>query len=377
MKNKLLILFSIFVLMPTLAAAQEAPLYRVVYLWDVTYSTHGGYGGDSLPNKPRKVGNETVNIVHYDQKYDIYDRMVNELIRHINGIENVQTEIVVVPFNEDVLDEWKAMATQEGKKYLVEKISAYCNKDQTNTNIYAPFVYAKEKLLSPKAIVHSDLIILTDGGHSGGRKIIKTSQLIPSNDKFHDLLRNWCDFAKPNNVKGYYFLLTDAVTRQDNKLADVLKDHECILMITPEEYQKYGLALRTSRYSIKRDQPLDLKENYNKPVKLTVVLDDSNKKIQGVEKIHVYTSDNPYVSFDKDISIDSTTIAEKSASIEIQLKYNEDLTALQNRMPATTSVTLNFEQLNSEGEARNELITHSCELRFINKPQKKLKITLK
>ena len=377
MKHKLLILLSLFVLMPICIEAQEAPLNRVVYLWDVTYSTHGGRCGDAFPSKERLVGKQRVTIVEYNPKYDIYDSLVYNLIAHINTIENVQTEVVVVPFNEDVKEHWKAMATPEGKKYLIEKIENYCNRDQTHTNIYQAFIYAQEKLLVPKAKYHSDLYILTDGGHSGGKPILSTKKTIPSNDKFHDLLRNWCDFAIPNNVKGYYVLLTDVVTTQDTKLMEVLKDHECIKIITPEEYRANGIAMPATRYSVRREQPISLKEDFNKPIGIDILLEESDKKIQGVEKIHFYASENPYVYIDQEITIDSTTISGKKVSIELLPKYKGTLSELQDKMPkdVNTLVRLNFEQVDAE-KSKNELVNSSCDLRFVNKPQKKLKITL-
>jgi len=108
MKHCLYFLFS-FMLMSLPLDAQEAPQYRKVFLWDVTYSTHGGWAGSSYPTITKKVGKDKMEIKQYNKEYDIYDELVKNLIEVINDISNVQTEIIVVPFNDHVIDSWKAI----------------------------------------------------------------------------------------------------------------------------------------------------------------------------------------------------------------------------------------------------------------------------
>lgn len=82
MKHKLLVLFSLFVLMPICAKAQEAPQHRVVYLWDVTYSLLGGYCDmkNSTPT-PINVAGETIQIKYCDKKKNIYTNTSVHLTR--------------------------------------------------------------------------------------------------------------------------------------------------------------------------------------------------------------------------------------------------------------------------------------------------------
>lgn len=53
MKKQLLYLFA-FLLLPLSLCAQEPPAHRVVYLWDVTYSTHGGRMDSTKAQKKEK-----------------------------------------------------------------------------------------------------------------------------------------------------------------------------------------------------------------------------------------------------------------------------------------------------------------------------------
>lgn len=364
-------------MLPAFVYAQEAPLFRVVYLWDVTYSTHGWAQNGSVPSKKVEFGGQTEVIKPYEPTCNIYGGMVKALISHIEKISNVRTELVIVPFNDEVQEKdiWRAMATPEGKQYLINKIKYYHNAKSTYTNIYAPFMYAKEKVLLPKAKYHSDLIVLTDGGHTGsGVKIKRTGELIPSTETFHNMLRNWCDFAEPNNVNGYYFMVTSAAMMQDARLKDVLKNCTCFKVIPPDEW-KADLTPPTTRYSISSDHIIGLKEEMNKPILLNVKIDDLEKRIQGKEKICITTCENPYLTINEVVTLDSTKFDGQVASIEIQPCYHENVRAL---MPTAgvTSVMLNISPVQESG-LNNELLTPNCELRFVNKQQKKITIKLK
>jgi len=133
----------LFFLLPAFVFAQENIGRRVVYLWDVTYSMHGGYmtADKSKKGKVLVAGNN-YEIVCYNEKYDIYTSIMNKLIADIDG-QDERTEIVVIPFNDKVLEEsvWRSMATEKGKQYLVSMIRNFCELDQTKTCIYSPLKY--------------------------------------------------------------------------------------------------------------------------------------------------------------------------------------------------------------------------------------------
>ena len=75
---------------------------RQTYLWDVTLSMKGFNGAP-----------------------DIYDQVVDVMIKDINSVTNERTEIVVVPFQDSKYCEvWREMATTAGKKALAERIRA-------------------------------------------------------------------------------------------------------------------------------------------------------------------------------------------------------------------------------------------------------------
>lgn len=355
MRLSLFLFFSLFMLMPLFVVAQEAPRHRVVYLWDVTKSMHG-YKKPGGTNKTVTVAQKDMEIEHYCKEYDIYDQVVEALIQYIKSYGDT-TEIVVVPFNNIILTDcvWREKATSEGKKRLEERIRSFYNKKKTNTNIYNAFKYANQlfdgsKL--PKAKNGSELYILTDGEHNATSK-----------EQFYSMLSTWCtDIAEKYNVKGYYFLLTDQAIK-DPKLRDVL-ERTCIEII--DYYKKHF-------FSIKGPQYLNLKENFGKAIQFNIIPKDVSRPIVGSEQIRIYASENPYISFKKS----PITIGGKE-TFEIKPQYKHGLSELQRLMPTDSCavVTLNFEQINKV-RSSNELINGSFELRFVNKPQKTLTITIK
>ena len=88
--------------------------------------------------------------------------------------------------------------------------------------------------------------------------------------------------------------------------------------------------------------------------------------------MRIYTSSNPY------FELDETVIIDGKATIEVALKPKMSLAELQRSMPTdeNTVIVLNFDQEKKETPV-NELVNKSCELRYVNKPQKTLTISIK
>ena len=111
---------------------------RVTYLWDVTLSMKGYNGAEN-----------------------IYDRVLNDLIGDIKAIDDENTEIVVIPFQVDVCDVFRAYATPEGKDDLIEKLKSYNNTNVTNTDIAKPLKYVMDHVFTSDRTDY--LMLLTDG----------------------------------------------------------------------------------------------------------------------------------------------------------------------------------------------------------------------
>ncbi len=346
MRHKLLVLLSLFVLLPIYAEAQDAPQHRVVYLWDVTYSMHGGRMGGKT-DTVLLVGGEKHEIVQYNPNRDIYDATINQLIEDIYRPSiTAMTEIVIVPFNNHVLEKkiMRARGTSEGKKELEKKIRSFCELDQTYTNLYDPFQYAKDKIL-PAAVKKSSIVkVLTDGNHNVSH---------PSEQDFYNLLRNWCEFAEPLKIQGYYFLLKEQIKPELKKILD---ESPCW------EYND-NFIIRNS-FEIESKSCFNLKEDFNKPIPLYVKPEIVNDSLVGNMEISITMDENPYMSVDTTI-----VIQESDKNISIIPHYKHSLQELQEKMPnqGYTSLMLRLEQV--DNKCPNELSTKFLELQYVNKKQ--------
>lgn len=228
-KNVMIKLKTLFFLLlfSAVTFAQEVTYNkRVVFLWDVTYSMHGGYFGTKGDQQVIIAGQSHV-IKQYSEKYDIYDEALNLLVRYINNCENTADtviELVVVPFGAEVLDTWRASATQEGKAELVQKIRNFCELSPAKvqeTNIGGALQYAKEKVITAEAI--NTLYLMTDGAENVD---------IP---RFYNILNTWCEFSRERNISGYYFALTNQAL--NNALKDRLSK-TCFVVKDPKEVEE-------------------------------------------------------------------------------------------------------------------------------------------
>lgn len=277
---------------------------RVVFLWDVTYSMHGGYFGTKGDQQVIIAGQSHV-IKQYSEKYDIYDEALNLLVRYINNCENTADtviELVVVPFGAEVLDTWRASATQEGKAELVQKIRNFCELSPAKvqeTNIGGALQYAKEKVITAEAV--NTLYLMTDGAENVD---------IP---RFYNILNTWCEFSRERNISGYYFALTNQAL--NNALKDRLSK-TCFVVKDPKEVEE------EMKDTI--EQPI-LCEVTMKPTSLLVSTVDSEwglsyakvNQLNGDAQIRCYMEENSYLVLDTTISLSNE---ENSFTLKPQYK---------------------------------------------------------
>lgn len=354
-------LFLILLMLPAFVYAQEAPSRRVVFLWDVTNSMHGGYLGKN--NHEVKVAGKPMCITKYNCDYDIYDQILETLVGEINKYKE-NDEVIVVPFNDHVLRNsiWRSRATEEGKRQLEAQIRAFYNSDQTYTNLYEPFEFANtlfDGSKYPMAKDSSMLFVLTDGVHNFKN---------PSRRQFLDMLGNWCATAEQYNVRGYYFMLTDQAIK-DSELLAILKNSTCI-----RPYIWY----ETHFYTIEGNRMITVMQGeYDKPICLSVIPVDPAKPINDEEQIRIYAEPNDYFTLNQTVTINA-----KTTSVEVKPVYKSELYDLQQALPTDSNqkVTIYLEQVpkqRAEGEIVNELQTQSCVWEFVNKAQKTLTIKIK
>ncbi len=177
MREKLLIFIFALLILNNISWSQNFKNERRIFLWDVTLSMYG-FGGAPI----------------------IGDEVQKNLIQAIENITDPQTEIIVIPFQDNVLHVWKNKATVEGKRELLKKVASIKERDLevTRTNICSAWEEALT-MISPHQ--RNYIFLLTDGKQNSKQN---------SENCLNENVSAWCSIAKSNDSFGFYVMLTDA-----------------------------------------------------------------------------------------------------------------------------------------------------------------------
>ena len=287
MKRSLLVFFIAIGFFPF---ASNAQVQRYIYLWDVTLSMKGYQG----------------------KTPDIYDNVVSFLEQEINQINSNDAEIVVLPFQTNILEVWEVTANSKGKAEMIRNIKNYNNSEVTNTNIAEPFRDVMEKYV--KDGCKNNLYILTDGKQSGGNKSLLAA------------IKDWGENAVKKNAFAYYVMLTNAASDIDviNTIENtpdmgIIKES---FWLEPESNVTYNIVSdsgKTLRIGIKD------KEGKKLPMGILVeVVSDGVNVING--KMVEVENDNIAVKINQEVA--KTLLADKlkeKITLRISLSNDEEL----------------------------------------------------
>ena len=326
MNKIVLFLISFFVVANLYAQTAQFKDERRIYLWDVTLSTKG-FGG--TPN--------------------IYDKVVNALKKDINSISDEETEIVVLPFQERVLKEWRYKADAAGKKALIREIENYKNEEVTRTNICTPLRDAMNSYILPDK--RNVLILLTDGVHNVPS---------PSKQELYATIRQWCKFAKEKDAYAFYVMLTNLA--QDPNLIKEINSTCRMSMIRDTDINFVELLPRP--FNIK----YNIKEDAGKQQKIKIEC-KKTIKIPSDLKIKVTSENNGYVKVDAIASIINGQISFNAK----QLKAYQTMKSL---LPKNYNqkILLHLSIVNDDKYPLVTLMRDEITLELINKPEKILRI---
>lgn len=300
---------------------------RRIYLWDVTLSTKG-FGG--TPN--------------------IYNDVVEFLEKEINSITDESTEIVVLPFQERILETWKENATISGKNNIINKIKSYKNNNVTSTNIVTPIKEVQRSIVVGNR--RNLLFLLTDGKQTGG------------NAELLRLIQNWDRFAESRDVYAVYIMLTNGAI--DQQVIKIIEGKNKIFAVMKGKGKINCIDLRPSE-NIKFNIKDDMGKSANLPL-------SCNKNITWPDgiSIKVTSANNPYVT------IDQTTIV-KNQKITFNVEYKKSYQTLKDSLPQEKDIPLHLELVNKNQIRKNTglivlLNPVDLHLTLINKPEKTLRI---
>lgn len=350
--KKILSIFLIFFMIGHISAQVNK---RVVYLWDVTYSMHGGYFAPFSVKGNVIIGGKNCHIDGYNKEYDIYDKIVDALVTDIEG-QNEQTELVVIPFGSRVINSWREIATEDGKVRLINNIRNFCDISAANTqktSISGALEYARNNIFT--AEVPNVLKLLTDGKENDNQP------------KFHHILDNWCEFAEERNIQGYYFVLSEEALKGNSDLRNRL-ERNCFTVIF--QMDEVVLSVNKSYITITPDKLICLvTEDYDKPLVLQVNFEAGSPYANS--KVRFVSDENPYLSIDEVKEVNSNT-----KELRLFCNYKMSLAEIRRQMPSGGSVLIPIKFSLAEDNDDIQLQSESCTLEIINKKMKTIEIKI-
>jgi hypothetical protein len=326
---------SIIFLCLTVAVMAQPQLNRRIYLWDVTLSMWGlrCVSGNIAPALVSK---------------DIYQEVVNFLIQDIESIDDENTEIYVLPFQENILvnqNEWHVTANYAGKREIIQKIRNYPRQGCSWTNIVRPIEQVQANIISPDK--NNILILLTDGMQSntfGGENVLINH------------IRNWGQYAERNFAHCLYVMLTEEGKGKD--LGDVITEEPRMdlisdfIVLQPEKSVVYNFV----------DEKGCL-------VDIKLIRINSNGDIPDNLKVRIVAEENDYI-------IGNQTCDVKNNKITFTFTFRQKKEKLREDLPVKTFIPLRLEVVNKDElqkEAKLVFIDpNNTELELINKPEKRL-----
>jgi hypothetical protein len=315
---------------------------RRIYLWDVTLSMFG-----------QKCVNG--DIVNDPNGKNIYNEVRRILIRDIETITDESTEVIVLPFQENILvnaDDWCVKANDAGKEEIIRKIKNYPKQGCSWTNIVRPIKKVQADIISPDK--NNILVLLTDGVQS---------EIFGGKEELIKFIHQWGQYAESNFAYCLYVMLTKEAI--DEEVKKKIEETPNIDVVT-EPGEKEWIDLQPSelvKFNIKDDKVAKIPLKYRQSVKLP---DNINVQVVAEDSI---------ISINQEITV-------KDGAIAFEVNYKEPYNVLKTKLAETTRIPLNIKLLNKEEveKTANKIVyitKEVIELELINKPEKTLKISIK
>ncbi len=305
---------------------------RRIYLWDVTLSMKG----------------------YQDKTPDIYSEVVSAIVSDIETIKVEDTEIIVIPFQESVLDVWSEKATSAGRAQIISKIKSYNNEDVTNTNIATPLKYVMDSQIDKDK--RNILILLTDGVQKSGQEAELYAQI-----------SRWCAFAERNDAYAFYVMLTKFA--QNEELVNHI-NKTCRFEMVPPPAPGEPINIKFIDLLPQKKITYNVKDGGDE-LRIAV---DCKKDISMPDdlEVEVISEQNPYIAIS-----DSSEI--ENGRIEFTIKLKQSAEELKAALPVDypERITLFLSVKDAEKYPLVKLLRDRVTLELINKPEKTLRVYVK
>lgn len=273
---------------------------RRIFLWDVTISMVGAtqHSENPLGTKRTKPSFDYTNpnvagvYKYYNKEKDIFDKTRETLIQQIENIKNESTEIIVLPFRNEVVGEFTAQATAEGKAKLRSQIMGWDDLRLGGTYTGSCLKKAIEKATDDRK---NQIILLTDGEPSNNEGIILL-----------DVLKSWRGRQEAQNLGRlvYVMLTEEADGDMGQKIKELAEESDGkLLVITPDEDIAESVYIKLGdKTSIHVRDFFDNTVSSNGRGSVYLSYQSEGPEIPGGYTTHVTVEENEFVEIDAQVS---------------------------------------------------------------------------
>lgn len=249
---------------------------------------------------------------------NIFNEVRDELIKVINTTSNENTEIVIVTFQDAILDVWEEKATKDGKQAIINKLNEINEKNvpKQNTNIHGAWKKGRE-LIDPEKL--NVVFLLTDGEHS----VTHTPKAA-----LYKEVAEWGNFAR--NKDYYAFLVELTEQASDPQLRKTVQATQNAQIIKGIEFFIISLEEKNPVINIHDDLSFNLNiigdRVSNIPADFTFSLEINDPNFAIKNGTDLKLRNTPYkIKIESKRSIETLKKElPQLSSLEIIIKYDED-----------------------------------------------------
>ncbi|MFD0701216.1 vWA domain-containing protein [Myroides pelagicus] len=273
---------------------------------------------------------------------DIFDKVRNQLITAIEGIQDPSAEIVLITWQDQIINTWQEKATQQGKENLITQLKEITKKSVPgqNTNIYNAWVEAKKHVVGDKINI---VYLLTDGRHSVSN---------PPITKLYNEIPKWSSFVADKDA--YMFVVELTSQAIDEKMRSQIEATDHVNFIHGIEF--YTLFINNSMSIINLDENLQFELSINKQ-NLSKTYDNLKLRIKLESDLF-------------DVVNDEVVLNETPKIIKLRLKKTLEQTKASLAEVSYLPVTISIDQ--EDKYSNIKLVNSDITCKIVNKKEKVL-----
>lgn len=355
-KKLLLIIFCMLLHVSYLSGQTSVPeKERYILLWDVSGSLLSSKSDDKHPSVDKYTGQN----LKAKSGNGLWMSLKNALIESIESIEiNEQSEIIVIPFYAEPLDEWREKASVDGKARIINKIMQYqySSKVEQRTDLLKALERFEEIVMEDCLDYVNIMYFYTDGAHESikDKPEYDCTKVIKQINDFND------DAAKPGRYI-YRFYYNIALQEVYKKIKEQESDTKKFWVVDSLVTIKFiGLETLVVNYNVSDNYSKNTPKDTEKIINLTKDYDSYNGKI-------VFTpQESGYYNVDCKVS-------DGSSSVKIIVTPKEDVVNL----PKREEITVKCKLKPNHDQKYYYLLDNEFKIICINTPERGVSLSLK